>query len=91
MVATLGLADPAFGAPAAGVCTANAITPDTDTTGNASPVTKAVFKTSGGAAAWTVAVVEGTPGAGQIGLSSTVFNDGDEAKMTAYTHSQPAS
>jgi hypothetical protein len=91
MVATLGLGAPAFGAAANGTVTANAVTPDTNTTGNASPVTKAVFKTSGGATVWTVDVVEGTPGAGQIGLSSTVFNDGDEAKLLSYTHTQPAS
>jgi hypothetical protein len=91
MVATLGLGAPAFGAAANGTVTANAVTPDTNTTGNASPVTKAVFKTSGGATVWTVDVVEGVPGAGQIGLSSTVFNDGDEAKLLSYTHTQPAS
>ena len=91
VVASLGLGTPAFGAAANGTVTANAITPDTNTTGNVNPVTKAVFKTSGAATAWTVVVVEGTPGAGQIGLSSAVFNDGDEAKITAYTHTQPAS
>ncbi|MFG6535684.1 hypothetical protein ACGYK5_17805 [Sulfitobacter sp. 1A16787] len=91
VVATLGLSDPAFGAAASGTVTANAITPDTDTTGNASPVTKAVFKAAGGATVWTVPVVEGSPSAGEIGLSSTVFNDGDEAKIISYTHTQPAS
>jgi hypothetical protein len=89
-VATLTLANPAFGEAVSGVITAEAIAPDTNVTGNASPITKAVFKTALGAIAWTVPVVEGTGTAGQIGLSSVVLNTGDEAKLTSYTHTQPA-
>lgn len=48
-VATLPLSATAFGAAnASGVATANAITSDTNATGNASPVATATLQTSGG-------------------------------------------
>lgn len=48
-VATLPLSATAFGAAAAtGIATANAITSDTNATGNASPVATATLETSGG-------------------------------------------
>jgi hypothetical protein len=46
-VATLTCSTPAFGASSSGVATANAITSDTNATGNASPVSKASLQTSG--------------------------------------------
>lgn len=47
-VATLPLSATAFGASAAGTATANAITSDTNATGNASPVANASLETSAG-------------------------------------------
>jgi hypothetical protein len=47
-VATLPLSATAFGASASGTATANAITSDTNATGNASPVANASLQTSGG-------------------------------------------
>lgn len=47
-VATLSLSATAFGASATGTATANAITSDTNATGNASPVATATLQTSGG-------------------------------------------
>ncbi len=46
--ATLPLSNPAFGAASVGVITANAITSDTNATGNASAVATATLQTSGG-------------------------------------------
>lgn len=48
VVATLSLSATAFGASATGTATANAITSDTNATGNASPVATATLQTSGG-------------------------------------------
>lgn len=48
LVATLPLSATAFGAAASGVATANAITSDTNATGNASPVATATLETSAG-------------------------------------------
>lgn len=47
-VATLALSATAFGAASSGVATANAISSDTNATGNASPVATATLETSGG-------------------------------------------
>lgn len=47
-VATLSLSATAFGASSGGTATANAITSDTNATGNASPVATATLETSGG-------------------------------------------
>jgi len=48
VVATLSMSATAFGASATGTATANAITSDTNATGNASPVATATLQTSGG-------------------------------------------
>jgi len=48
IVANLALSATAFGAAATGTATANAITSDTNATGNASPVATASLQTSGG-------------------------------------------
>jgi hypothetical protein len=47
-VATLPLSATAFGASSSGTATANAITSDTNATGNASPVATATLQTSAG-------------------------------------------
>ena len=46
--ATLSLSATAFGASSSGTATSNAITSDTNATGNASPVATATLETSGG-------------------------------------------
>lgn len=48
IVATLSLSSTPFGAASAGVATANAITQDSNATGNASPVATGTLETSGG-------------------------------------------
>jgi len=48
VVATLPLSATAFGASSSGTATANAITSDTNATGNASPVANASLETSAG-------------------------------------------
>lgn len=48
VVATCPLSATAFGAAASGIATANAITTDTNTVGNASPVATATLQTSAG-------------------------------------------
>lgn len=48
VVATLSLSATAFGASSSGTSTANAITADTNATGNASPVATATLQTSAG-------------------------------------------
>lgn len=47
-VATLSFGNPAFGASSSGTITANAITSDTNATGNASPVATATLETGAG-------------------------------------------
>lgn len=47
-VATLSFGNPAFGAASSGTITANAITSDTNATGNASPVATATLETGAG-------------------------------------------
>ncbi len=47
-VATLSMANPAFGASSSGVITAGTITSDTNATGNASPVATATLQTGAG-------------------------------------------
>jgi hypothetical protein len=46
--AALSFGNPAFGASSSGTITANAITSDTNATGNASPVATATLETGGG-------------------------------------------
>lgn len=48
VAATLVMSTTGFAASASGTATANAITSDTNATGNASPVNKAALQTSGG-------------------------------------------
>lgn len=48
VVATLTMSTTGFGASSSGTATANAITSDTNATGNASPVATATLQTSGG-------------------------------------------
>lgn len=86
-VATLPLSATAFAPAANGTATANAITSDTNAAGGT--ITKARFRTSGGATVWTVSVTE-TGGGGDITLSSTTIGAGDTVAVSSYTHTQPA-
>ena len=65
-VATLSMANPAFGAASAGVITANTITSDTNATGNASPVATATLET----------------GAGTVIVHTTVAASGDAINLS---------
>lgn len=59
-VANLALSATAFGASSTGTATANAITSDTNATGNASPVATATIETSGGTVVIHCAVAAST-------------------------------
>ena len=85
-VATCTFSDPAFGAAATGVATANAITDDTNATGGTT--TKAYFYDSNSAAILQCAV--GTSGS-DINLSSTVIGAGDTVSISSLTVTVPAS
>lgn len=84
-VATLTFSDPAFGAAAAGVATANAITSDTSATGGTAA--KAVFKDSNTVAKVNCAV--GTSGS-DINLSSVIIGAGDTVSISSLTYTAPA-
>ena len=84
-VATLTFGTPAFGAAAAGIATANAITSDTDATGGTAA--KAVLKTSGATAVVNCAVAAS---ASDINLSSVTIGAGDTVSISALTYTAPA-
>ena len=65
-VATLSMANPAFGSASGGVITANTITSDTNATGNASPVATATLET----------------GAGTVIVHTTVAASGDAINLS---------
>ena len=65
-VATLSMANPAFGSASAGVITADTITSDTNATGNASPVATATLET----------------GAGTVIVHTTVAASGDAINLS---------
>ena len=65
-VATLSMANPAFGSASAGVIKANTITSDTNATGNASPVATATLET----------------GAGTVIVHTTVAASGDAINLS---------
>lgn len=88
VVATLPLSATAFGAASGGTITANAITSDTNATGNASPVATATLETSGS----TVVVHCAVAASGSdINMSGglTVAN-GDTVSCSSLTYSAPA-
>jgi len=83
-VATLPLSATAFGASSTGTATANAITSDTNATGNASPVATATLQTSGGTVVIHCAVAAS---ASDINMSNglTVAN-GDTVSCSALSY-----
>ena len=85
-VATLTFSDPAFGASAAGVATASAITDDSSATGGTT--TKATFETSAATIILTATV--GTSGQ-DINLSNNVVGAGNTVQISSLTVTMPAS
>ena len=83
-VATLAFGNPAFGAASSGVITANAITSDTNATGNASPVATATLETGAGTVVVHCAVAAS---ASDINMSGglTVAN-GDTVSCSSLTY-----
>ena len=87
LLAILDMGNPAFGAAAAGVATANAISDDTsaDNTGTA-----AEFKLEDGAASEVLRGSVGTVGE-DINLNTTSITAGDTVSISALTVTMPAS
>lgn len=83
-VATLTFGTPAFGAAAAGVATANAITDDTSATGGTTTI--ANLATSG--ASEIVECSVGTSGE-DINLSSNIIFAGDTVSVSSLTYTAP--
>jgi hypothetical protein len=86
-VATLPLSATAFGAAAAGVSTANAITSDTNAVGGT--IAKAELQTSGSVSK-VLCSVTATGGGGDIQLSSVVISAGQTVSLSALTYTAPA-
>ena len=82
-VATLTFSDPAFGAAASAVATANAITSDTSATGGT--ITKAVLQDSDGVDK-ILCSVTATGGGGDIELSSVVVSAGQTVSVSSLTY-----
>jgi hypothetical protein len=83
-VATLSLSATAFGASSSGTATANAITSDTNATGNASPVATATLETSGGTVVVHCAVAASSS---DINLSNGLtVNAGDTVSCSSLTY-----
>lgn len=85
-VATLALSNPAFGAAATGVATANSISDDTNATGGTAALHK--MQDRDNTEVWRGTV--GTSGA-DLNLSSTTIGAGDTVSVSSYTYTQPAS
>lgn len=86
-VATLTLGNPAFGAAAAGVATAAAITADSSATGGT--IAKARLKNQAGTDK-IICSVTATGGGGDIELNSVVVSAGQQVSMTSLTYTAPA-
>jgi hypothetical protein len=86
-VATLTFSDPAFGAAAAGVITANAITTDASATGGT--IAKARFKDSDSLEVLACSVTS-TGGGGDIELNSVIVSAGQSVSVTSLTYAAAA-
>jgi len=87
VVATLTLANPAFGAAAAGVATANTIAADTNAVGGT--IAKAELR-QGNATPIILCSVTATGGGGDIQLNSVVISAGQQVSLTSLTYAAPA-
>ncbi len=85
-VATLALANPAFGNAASGVATANAITSDTNATGGT--VAKYKMQDRDNAEVFAGSVTA-TGGGGDIELSSVVIGASDTVSMSSFNYTGP--
>lgn len=88
IVATLPLSATAFGAASGGVITANAITSDTNATGNASAVATATLQTSGGTVVVHCAVVASGSDINMTG--GLTVGAGDTVSCSSLTYTAPA-
>lgn len=87
-VATLPMSATPFGAAAGGTITANAITSDTNATGNASPVATATLETSAGTVVVHCAVAASGSDINMTG--GLTIGAGDTVSCSALTYSAPA-
>jgi hypothetical protein len=87
VVATLTLANPAFGAASAGVATANTIAADTNAVGGT--IAKAELR-QGNATPIILCSVTATGGGGDIQLNSVVISAGQQVSLTSLTYAAPA-
>jgi len=87
-VATLAFSNPAFGAAATGVATADTITSDTDATGGTAAKFKVQDRDNTEVFRGTVTA---TGGGGDLELSSTSIGAGDTVGVSSFTYTQPAS
>jgi hypothetical protein len=84
VAATLALSATAFGASSSGTATANAITTNTNVTGNASPVATATLQTSGGTVVIHCAVAAS---GSDINLTNGLtLNSGDTVSCSSLTY-----
>lgn len=86
-VATLTLANPAFGNSASGVATAGAIVADSNAVGGT--IAKAELR-QGGATPVILCSVTATGGGGDIQLNSVVISAGQQVSLTSLTYAAPA-
>lgn len=84
VVATCAFSATAFGASSGGTATANAITDDSNATGNASPVATASLETSGGTIQIHCAV--GASGSDINMSNGLVIASGDRIQVTSLTY-----
>ena len=87
VVATLTLANPAFGAASAGVATANTIAADTNAVGGT--IAKAELR-QGNATPIILCSVTATGSGGDIQLNSVVISAGQQVSLTSLTYAAPA-
>jgi len=85
-VATLPFSATAFGAAAAGVATANAITSDASATGGT--IAKATLENAAGTAKINCSVTA-TGGGGDITLNSIIISAGQQVSITSLTYTAP--
>ena len=86
-VATLTLANPAFGASSSAVATASSITADSSATGGT--IAKARLKNQAGTDK-IICSVTATGGGGDIELNSVVVSAGQSVSITSLTYTGPA-
>ena len=88
VVATLPMSATPFGAASSGTITANAITSDTNATGNASAVATATLQTSGGTVVVHCAVAASGSDINMTG--GLTIGAGDTVSCSSLTYSAPA-